>query len=127
MSLQFVAMFVLEAVSLENDIEGRESELRTTEHGRDLLRIVGHVRSHRVHIAPGPLDRVVEEYPPAAARVEHPVDGSNAPVDRLRGIPAVTGTLGQRDLGEIGRASCREGGEPVWEAGQLRRAASSSR
>src|SRR5204862_8272924 len=50
-------------LSLKPDIEGRQAELGATEHGADLFRIVGDVRSPGVHVPPRSLDRVVEEDP----------------------------------------------------------------
>src|SRR5213594_3543905 len=35
---------------------------------------------------------------PSAARLEQAIDSPQAPVDRLRRVPAITGALGQRDL-----------------------------
>src|SRR5262249_3661962 len=107
-------------LSSEPDVDGREAELRATEDGRDLLRIVGHVRPDRMHVAPRALDRVVAEDAAAAARLEQAIDGPHAPVDRLYGIPPIAGTPGQRNCFAVTSAAWGVPGGAVSENGRLR-------
>ena len=56
------------------------------------------MRAHGVHVAPSALDRVVEKDAAAAARLEEPVHGPDAPVDCFAGVPFAAGTRRQRDF-----------------------------
>ena len=83
---------------LEPDISWREAELGAAKHGGSALGIVADMGAHRMDIAPGPLDRIIEKYAAAAARLHQAVDGTHAPIDGLGGIPAVACSAGQGDL-----------------------------
>src|SRR5204862_549068 len=67
-------------------------------HKGGALGVVARMGAHRVHVAPSPLDRIVEKDAAAAARLEEPVDGFDAPVDRFAGVPFAAGTRRQRYL-----------------------------
>src|SRR5262245_16615204 len=83
---------------LESEIAGRETELGAAVDRRGLLEVVRSVRADRLHVAPGALDRVVEENAPTSARLEQAVDRAQAPVDGLRDVPAVAGPPRERNL-----------------------------
>jgi hypothetical protein len=50
----------LERSGLESQILGRQAQLGATEDSGRPLRIVAHMRSHGMNIAPGALERVIE-------------------------------------------------------------------
>src|SRR5204862_3786922 len=83
---------------LEPEIERRKAELGTSEHEGRFLEIVARVCPDRVDITPGPLDGVVEEDSSAAAGLEQAIDGANAPIRGLRGVPPVARPLGEGEL-----------------------------
>ena len=68
---------------LEPNVCGREAELGAAEHGRSPFGIIANMSAHCMYIAPGPLNRVAEEYAPPAARLHQAVDSAHAPIDRL--------------------------------------------
>src|SRR6266699_3863084 len=65
--------------ALEPDVLRRQTEFGAGEHEGGALGVVAGMRSHRVHVPPGALDRVIEKDAAAAARLEQPVDGFDAP------------------------------------------------
>src|SRR5215472_12861486 len=83
---------------LETDVGRRQAEFRAAEHESGALGIVAGMRAHCVDVAPGALDRITEKNAAAAARLEQPVDGLDAPVDCLARVPFVAGARGERDL-----------------------------
>src|SRR6266850_4017060 len=82
----------------EPEIERRQTELGAAEHEGGSLEIVAGVRPDRVDIAPGPLNRIVQEDAATATGLEQAIDGANRPIRGLRGIPSVARPLGQREL-----------------------------
>src|SRR5438874_5289173 len=87
------------SASLEPDVGWRQAEFGTAEHRGGALHIVRGMRLHRMHVAPGALDRVIEKDAAAAACHHQPVDRAHAPIGRLAAIPAAARAKAQRDLG----------------------------
>src|SRR5918912_2493724 len=85
------------SASLETDVGRRQAEFGAAEHGGGAFDIVRGVRLHRMNIAPGALDRVVEKDAAPAARHHQPVDRLHAPIRRLAAIPAAASAELERD------------------------------
>ncbi len=65
------------------DVLRWEAEFGAGEDEGGALGVVAGVGAHRMHVAPGALDRVVEKEGVAAAGLEQAVDGGDAALDRL--------------------------------------------
>src|SRR5260370_34940691 len=83
---------------LEPDVLRRQAEFGTAEHRGGALGIVAGMRPHRGHIAPGALDRVVEENAPAPAGLEQAIACLTGPIHRLAPVPSEAGTARQRNV-----------------------------
>src|SRR5438067_6987300 len=84
---------------LKPDVRRRQAEFGAAEYRGGALHIVRGMRLHRVHVAPGALDRIAEKDAAAAARHHQPIDRAHAPIRRLAAIPAAARAKAQRDLG----------------------------
>src|SRR5258708_6496423 len=84
--------------TLEPDVGRREAEFGAAEDLGGALQIGAGVGLHRVDVAPGALQRIGEEDGAAAGGLHQPVDGADAPIDRLAGIPPGAGAQRERDL-----------------------------
>src|ERR1700757_4652961 len=74
---------------LEPDVLRRQPEFGAAEDKGGALRVVAGMRSHRMDVAPGALDRVVEKDRAAAACFEQAVDGFDTPIDGFPAIPTI--------------------------------------
>src|SRR5271166_294676 len=81
--------------SLEPDVLRRQAEFGAGEHEGGAFGIIAGMRPHRMHVAPSALDRVVEKYAAAAARLEQFVDSPDAPIYSFTRVPFVAGTRTQ--------------------------------
>src|SRR4029450_939682 len=99
-------------------------ELGAAEHEGCLLEIVARVRPDRMDVTPGPLDGVVEEDAAAAAGFEKAIDGANAPISGLRGIPPITCPLGEGYLRPVADEEHRFGKVPEHATARRRHLAS---
>src|SRR5712691_8259445 len=104
---------------LEPYVGWRQAEFGAAEDGGGAFEVGAGMRLHRVDVAPGALDRVGEEDGAAARGHHQPVDGADAPIDRLAGIPPGAGAQREGDLlagageahhrGEIGQHAVMRG------------------
>ena len=83
---------------LESEIDRRQAELRTAEHGCRSFEIVADVGADRVDVTPGSLDRIVEIDGAASAGLEQAINGPDRSIRGLRGLPPITRPLGERDF-----------------------------
>src|SRR5206468_1573193 len=79
-------------------------------HEGRLLEIVARVSPDRMDVAPGPLDRIVEEDAAAAAGLEQSIDGAHASIRCLGGIPPVARPLGAGNLRPVSNQTHLFGG-----------------